>query len=89
MTDDVKRFATPEAVAQHLTEAAASGDAGIILLALREIVVERGAGRIAQMTGISRGHLYKTTDGTHTPRLDTVMKILGALGVRLVATPIP
>ena len=88
MSDDDKRFCTAEAIAQHLTEALASGDAQIFLLALRDVVTERNVGHIAQVTGLSRGGLYKMLGGGQTPRLDTVLKIVRALGVRLTVAPI-
>jgi probable addiction module antidote protein len=42
--------------------------------------------RLARDTGLSRESLYRALDRDGNPEFATVMKVLGALGVRLRAT---
>ncbi len=41
--------------------------------------------QIAQSTGITREALYKALRPNAKPRFDTIHKVIGALGIKLVA----
>jgi len=50
-------------------------------------LLAQGAGmaQIAQSTGITREALYKALRPNAKPRFDTIHKVIGALGIKLVA----
>ena len=48
----------------------------------------RGMTEIAKSAGITREALYKALRADSAPRFDTIQKVCGALGVKLVALPI-
>lgn len=55
-----------------------------LLLAMRDLAeAQGGIGKIAKQTIVSREHLYDILASKHTPRLDTMLSILSALGFRL------
>lgn len=70
-----------------LSEALASGDIAIITAALGLVARARGMTELAKDTGITRGALYAALKEGGNPTLDTVLKVLNALGVRLAAEP--
>jgi probable addiction module antidote protein len=41
--------------------------------------------KVAQQTGLSRESLYKALSGERSPSFDTVLKVVGSLGLRLHA----
>ena len=47
----------------------------------------RGMTEIARESGLAREALYRALRGGAAPRFDTVMRVMQALGVRLVAEP--
>lgn len=79
---------TPEAVAAYLTEAFESDDPAYICSALDTVARAKGVASIANATGLSRESLYKAFRETARPEFETVRKVMGSLGVRLVAEPI-
>jgi len=74
-----------EAIAAYLTEILGSNDAGLLAAALGDIARARGMTEIARSAGITREALYKALRPGSEPRFDTVNRVCGALGVRLVA----
>lgn len=64
---------------------AAGDDAAYIAVALGEIARARGGmAQLAKDTGISREGLYKALSQDGNPSLATVLKVVKALGLRLV-----
>lgn len=76
---------TPEAQAELLEEAFASGDPRIVTAALGMIARARGVAKVALETGLSREALYKATGPQGNPTLTTLMGILRATGLKLSA----
>lgn len=55
-----------------------------LLLAMRDLAeAQGGIGKLAKRVEVSREHLYDILASRHTPRLDTTISILSALGFRL------
>lgn len=50
-----------------------------------DIARARGMGEIAKASGLTREALYQALRSDAKPRYDTIAKVCGALGVRLVA----
>lgn len=60
------------------------GNTDALLLALGHVAkAQGGIGKLAKRTDVSREHLYDLLASKHTPRLDTTISILSALGFRL------
>lgn len=79
---------TPVAIAAYLTEALETNDPAYICTALDTVARAKGIGDIAKATGLSRESLYKTFKETAKPEFETVRKVMGSFGVKLVAEPI-
>src|ERR1700712_2598077 len=78
----------PATIAAYLTEAFETNDHAYICTALDTVARAKGIGDVAKATGLSRESLYKTFKETAKPEFDTVRKVMGSLGVKLVAEPI-
>ena len=74
----------PEAAALYLEEALADGDTDAFKLALRNVVeAQGGMTALARKTELSREALYRTLSEGGNPTLETLGKVLGALGLRV------
>ncbi len=86
--DSAKYLVDNEAVAAYLSDMLEEGDASVLAAALGNIARARGMAQIAQDAGIGREALYKALRPGAHPRFDTISRVCGALGVRLVAQPV-
>ncbi|WP_317202383.1 addiction module antidote protein [Janthinobacterium sp.] len=77
-----------KAVAAYLTEVLETNDAALLAAAVGNIARARGMADIAKSAGLTREGLYKALRPNSQPRMETITKVLAALGVRLVAEPI-
>ncbi len=96
-----KTVTAPYDVAEHLRtcddmaaylEAAmeeADGDAAFVAKALGDIARARGMAQVASDAGLSRESLYKALSGERIPTFDTVLRVVGALGLKLRAEASP
>ena len=64
-----------------------ASDPAALRLALRRVTQAYGFQHVARQTGMSRTSLYKSLAPTGNPSLQTVISILGALGMRLSVEP--
>jgi probable addiction module antidote protein len=79
-----KMLKDPELAALYLEECLEDGDMQLFTLALRDVVDARGGmGYLSQVTHLSRETLYRTLSEKGNPRLDTLHKILVAMGLRV------
>ncbi len=76
---------TPEDCAAFIRAAIeeAGDDPAFIAAVLGDVARSRGMAQIARDTGISREGLYKALSADGNPSLSTLIKVLGALGLRL------
>lgn len=74
-----------ETAALYLEEALAAGDREAFKLALRHVAEARlgGIAPLAEATGLNRETLYRTLSPRGNPTLDTLRRILHALGLRV------
>lgn len=88
--DVADHLRTPEEMAAYLEACLdeADGDAAFIAKALGDIARAKGMSQVARDTGLSRESLYKALSGDRAPNLDTVLKVISALGIRLHAEAI-
>ena len=88
--DVAEHLRTPEEMAAYLEACleAANGDAAFIAKALGDIARAKGMSQVARDAGLSRESLYKALSGERTPGFDTILKVIGALGLKLHAEPV-
>lgn len=67
----------------------AAGDAVFIAKALGDIARAKGMAQVARDAGLSRESLYKALSGERIPGFDTILKVIGALGLKLHAEAPP
>ena len=87
--DVAEHLRTPEEMAAYLEASLeeSNGDAAFIAKALGDIARAKGMTQVARDTGLSRESLYKALSGDRSPGFDTVLKVMGALGLELHASP--
>lgn len=85
--DVAEHLRTPEEMAAYLEASMeeANGDAAFIAKALGDIARAQGMTQVARDAGLSRESLYKALSGERAPSFDTVLKVMGALGLKLHA----
>lgn len=81
---------TPEERAAYLqaTLEDCNGDIHEIMHALGDIARSEGMTRVARKSGLSRESLYKSLSGTRNANIDTVFKVMSALGLQLRVTAV-
>jgi probable addiction module antidote protein len=60
-----------------------------VVKALGDAARAQGMQKIAKVTGLSREGLYKSLSEEGNPSFETVLKVMGALGVKLKPEAIP
>lgn len=74
-------------IAAYLADALESGDEAFIADALGVVSRAKGMTSVAKKAGLSREHLYRALSKSGNPELSTLLKVFGALGLRLTAIP--
>ena len=74
---------TPEAQEELLVDAATSGDARYIAVALGTIARARGMTKVVKDAGVTREALYRALSEDGDPRLSTLLGVAKALGLRI------
>lgn len=87
--DVAEHLRTPEEMAAYLEACIeeAHGDAAFVAKALGNITRAKGMSQVARAAGLSRESLYKALSGDRNPSFDTILKVIGALGLKLHAEP--
>ena len=85
--DVTEHLRTPKEMAAYLEACLeeANGDAAFIAKALGDIARAKGMTQVARDAGLSRESLYKALSGERSPGFDTIIKVIGALGLELHA----
>ncbi len=85
--DVAEHLRIPEEMAAYLVASfeEANGDAAFIAKALGDIARAKGMSQVARDAGLSRESLYKALSGERSPGFDTILKVIGALGLELHA----
>ena len=85
--DVAEHLRTPQEMAAYLEACLeeADGDAAFIAKALGDIARAKGMSQVARDAGLSRESVYKALSGERSPGFDTVLKVIGALGLKLHA----
>jgi len=85
--DVAEHLRTPEEMAAYLEACLeeADGDAAFVAKALGDIARAKGMTQVARDAGLSRESLYKALSGERAPSFDTILRVVGALGMKLHA----
>jgi probable addiction module antidote protein len=85
--DIAEHLRTREEMAAYLEACLeeADGNAAFIAKALGDIARAKGMAQVARDSGLSRESLYKALSGERSPDFDTILKVVGALGLKLHA----
>lgn len=89
MTIELARFdaaeylTEPEDQAELLADAVATGDVHIVAKAIGIVARAHGMTELAKETGIKRQQLYRSLGPEGNPTLETMLKVLPALGLRM------
>jgi probable addiction module antidote protein len=86
--DPADYLKSEQAIAAFLNDFLEEGDSAMIAEALGIAARARGMTEVANSSGIARESLYKALRADSQPRLDTILKVMKAFGIRLVAQPI-
>jgi probable addiction module antidote protein len=78
----------PEVVAAYLSEFFAEGDPAMIASALSDAARAMGMPAVAAKSGLAREAIYKALRPGSQPRMETILRVLKALGYQLVVQPI-
>lgn len=83
--DAAEYLDSPDVIAAYLTAAFEEGDAALIARAIDDVARAQGVTNIAEKAGLSRENLLEALGGDAKPEFATVLKVLHALGISLVA----
>lgn len=83
--DPAEHLTTVKDMAAYLEAALEDGEPSLLAAALGDIARAKGMTQLARDTGLGRESLYKALSPSGNPEFATVMKIVGALGLRLHA----
>ena len=81
--DAAELHETPADIAAYLDAYLEDGTTEELLRALSTITRSRGMTALARDTGVSREALYRAFSDNGNPTLDTLLRVMKALGVRL------
>ena len=89
--DVAEHLRTPEEMAAYLEACfeEAHGDAAFIAKALGDIAHAKGMSQVAHDAGLSRESLYKALSGERSSTFETILKVMGALGLKLHTEAVP
>ncbi len=74
-------------IIEYLQAALEENDPELFVKSVGNVARAMGMTTVAHETELGRTSLYKALSGERDPRIGTVMKVLGALGVRLTVAP--
>ena len=81
--DGAKYIRTADEVVEALSDALESGEQGYISATLGAIARSEGMTKLAEKTGVNRQALYTALSENGNPTLETLLKVMTALGIRL------
>ncbi len=85
--DAATHLRTPEEAAAYLAAALEEGDPAAFRRALGDVARARSMASNAEASGLGRESLYKALSQTGNPSLDTVQRVIAALGQTLAVVP--
>lgn len=87
-TFDISEYLdSEEMIAAYLSSVIEDNDWDLLVQAIGHVAKARGMSKIAQDSGLGRESLYKSFSANSQPRFETVMKVLGAMHIKINLTP--
>jgi probable addiction module antidote protein len=77
----------PELISEVLNGALATDNLAVFTFAVGTVMRDQNVLALAEATGLRRENLYRMFTGSRDPTLGNTMKMLAALGVRIVIEP--
>ncbi len=77
-----------EKIVQYLATVLEDNDPALLAAALGDVARARGMTQLARETGLAREALYRSLSETGNPSYATIVKVMRALGLKLVPQPI-
>jgi len=75
---------TQKDIVAYLNAALEDGEPAVLLEALRNVAIAKGGmGALAKAAGLSRESLYRSLSRRGNPKIETIMELLRALGLKL------
>jgi probable addiction module antidote protein len=84
--DAARYLDSDEAVAEFIDAALETSEPAVLIRALGEVARAQGMARVAKRSGLGRESLYKALQPSSHPRLETILRVAQALGIRLHAS---
>ena len=81
--DPVRYLKTERDCKEYLDAALDDGDPALIAAVLGDIARARGMAKVARKSGLGRESLYKALSKDGNPKLETFLKVVNALGLKL------
>ena len=78
----------PEEAAAYIEAVLELDDSAALLLALRQVAKAHGMAEVARRADVGEKSLFRALSENGNPTLDTVNKVLHALGLRLSVEPL-
>ncbi|MEA2756252.1 MAG: hypothetical protein QOJ54_2541 [Aliidongia sp.] len=85
--DPAVHLKTDADVEAYLDAVLEDGDPALLAAVLGDIARAKGMTEVAHAAGLTRASLYKALSPDANPKLGTIMKVLGALGIKLQVRP--
>jgi probable addiction module antidote protein len=85
--DPAKYLDNDEAIAAYMTDALETGDPAFIADALGVVARARGMSDVARAAGVSRESLYRALSAEGSPKFETVLRVMHALGMQFSVNP--
>jgi len=85
--DPAAALTDPETIALFISDAFQTGNAGYIAEALGVVARAKGMTDLAEASGVTRENLYRSFSAKGNPTLKTLVAVMTALGVDLIARP--
>jgi probable addiction module antidote protein len=84
-----KHLRDPEVATEYLNDAIESGDKSVVLMAIRNIAEAQpdGIAGLAARAGLGRESMYKMLSSAGNPKLDSFMRLMRGLGLRIRIEP--
>jgi probable addiction module antidote protein len=87
-TFDISEYLdSEEMIAAYLSSVIEDNDWDLLVQAIGHVAKARGMSKIAHDSGLGRESLYKSFSANAQPRFETVMKVLGAMHIKINLTP--
>lgn len=81
--DPTEHLTDKKAITAYINAALEDGDPAVIAAALGDVARAKGMTRIARDAGLTRASLYKALGGDTKAEFGTILRVLGAIGVKL------